>query len=143
MSPLRISLPMKMDDSVRLLGVRMNLMAAVVAAIALALAAALVVAHLRRRAQAPAGSPARSAAVLAIMLLALVLLPSALLVYTVHCVVEGGCQLWGLLLMIAFVGYVAVTLLKRGAVAAMLANIISRRKQLSGAAKTAVSRIKA
>lgn len=143
MSPLNISLPMKMDDSVRVLGLRLNLMAAVVAVLALVLAVALVAVHLRRRAQAPAGSPARSLAVLALMLGLLVLLPSALIVYTVHCVVEGGCQLWGLLIMVAFVAYIAVTLLKRGAVAAMLSNLVARRRGLARAASRAASAIKA
>lgn len=134
MSPLNISLPLKMGDSVRVLGLRLNLMAAVAAALAVVLAAAMVVAHLRRT--------RRNLAVLALMMLLGVLLPSALIVYTVHCVVEGGCQLWGLLITVAFVAYIAVTLLKRGAVAAMLANVLARRRDVGRAAKKAIATIK-
>jgi len=143
MSAFRIALPMKMDDSVRLAGVRMNLMAGVTAVVALFLLVALVAVYLRRRAKAPAGSPARSLGVLALLLVLLVLIPSALFVYTVHCVVEGGCQLWGLLLMILFVGYVALTLFKRGALTAMLANLVARRGKIASAAKAAARRLRA
>jgi hypothetical protein len=61
----------------------------------------------------------------------------------VHCVVEGGCQLWGLLLMALFVAYVAVTLLKRGAAAAVLGNLVSRRRALNSSARGALRRLRA
>ena len=116
---------MKVTDRVNLFGVEMAAPAAIVVAVAALMVVFLVVSALRQR-----SGIRKLTAVL--MVLVYVALPAALFGYTTHCVVLGDCQIWALVLALAFVFYASVTMANYRHMGQLLQNALSGQWSLIG-----------
>jgi len=118
-------MPMQIDDSIEIAGLKMAMPAALVVAIGALMVIFLAISALRKN------SGIRQVTAL-VMVFVYVALPAALFAYTIHCLVAGKCSVWALILTIVFVLYAGIAMANYRAMGTILQNAIRGRWSLIG-----------